>query len=135
MLHGEKFGSSTYLQRCEHFCGGHAQTVYQRGTTCAVGKSKSRQRASFVARNLKQLLIFFGNARSQEMYGGWAVGVYRKAAMMWLIFSCSSNTCKKRWSHQSWIGGQSRRGVFGMHEIATTSSMFSHSHDGSWKVQ
>ena len=34
-----------------------------------------------------------------------------------------------------WIGGQSRRGVSGMHETVTTSSMFSHSHGGSWKVQ
>ena len=67
--------------------------------------------------------MYSGNARSQEMYGRWSEGEYRNAATMWLTSSCSSNTCRKRWSHQNWIGGQSRLGVSGMHEIDTTSGI------------
>ena len=93
-----KIGSSMYLLRCEHLCGGHAQTVYQPRTTCAVERSRSRQHASSAARNLKQLLIYSGSACSQEMYGRWLEGVYKNAATTWWVFSCYSNTCRKRWS-------------------------------------
>ncbi|XP_065620004.1 uncharacterized protein LOC136063482 [Quercus suber] len=48
-----KFGSSTYLRRCEHFCEGHAQIVYQQGTTCAIERSKSGATCEFCCQELE----------------------------------------------------------------------------------